>query len=65
MIELKNISKNFAKFQALKDINLTCEKGQCIALIGPNGSGKTTVRRHDRDRGRCRDRLHAANRTIS
>ena len=43
MIELKNISKNFAKFQALKDINLTCEKEQCIALIGPNGSGKTTL----------------------
>jgi len=43
MIELKNISKNFAKFQALNDINLFCEKGQCIALIGPNGSGKTTL----------------------
>jgi Cu-processing system ATP-binding protein len=22
---------------------LSCEKGQCIALIGPNGSGKTTL----------------------
>ncbi len=43
MIEIKNISKSFGKFQALNDITITCEKGQCIALIGPNGSGKTTL----------------------
>jgi Cu-processing system ATP-binding protein len=27
----------------LKDINLSCKKGECIALIGPNGCGKTTL----------------------
>ena len=43
MIQLKNISKSFGKFQALNDITLSCGKGQCIALIGPNGSGKTTL----------------------
>lgn len=43
MIEIKNISKSFGKFHALNEINLSCSRGQCIALIGPNGSGKTTL----------------------
>jgi Cu-processing system ATP-binding protein len=43
MIEIKNVSKNFGKLEVLKNINLTCAPGQCIALIGPNGCGKTTL----------------------
>lgn len=43
MISVKNISKRFGKFQALDDISFECERGQCIALIGSNGSGKTTI----------------------
>jgi Cu-processing system ATP-binding protein len=43
MIEITNLSKNFGKLQVLQDINLTCNKGECIALIGPNGCGKTTL----------------------
>ncbi|REA63082.1 ABC transporter ATP-binding protein [Dyadobacter luteus] len=43
MISVKNISKRFGKFQALDDISFQCERGQCIALIGSNGSGKTTI----------------------
>jgi Cu-processing system ATP-binding protein len=43
MIEIKNIHKKFGKFEALQDVNLTFEKGECIALIGPNGCGKTTL----------------------
>lgn len=43
MIEIKDISKNFGKLWALKNVNLTCDRGQCIALIGPNGCGKTTL----------------------
>ncbi|MDP4147963.1 MAG: ABC transporter ATP-binding protein [Bacteroidota bacterium] len=42
MINAAHVSKKFGKLQALRDINLTCSKGQSIALIGPNGSGKTT-----------------------
>ena len=42
MIVAKNVTKKFGKFYALNDVTITCNKGECIALIGPNGSGKTT-----------------------
>jgi Cu-processing system ATP-binding protein len=43
MIEIKNIYKKFGKLEVLNDINLSFQKGECIALIGPNGCGKTTL----------------------
>lgn len=43
MIQINNITKRFGKFTALDDVSIHCEKGQCIALVGPNGSGKTTL----------------------
>ncbi len=43
MIEIKEISKKFGKLEVLKNVNLTCSRGECIALIGPNGCGKTTL----------------------
>ncbi len=43
MIEIKNINKKFGKLEVLNDVNLTFNKGECIALIGPNGCGKTTL----------------------
>jgi Cu-processing system ATP-binding protein len=42
MIIASNVSKKFGRLKALNNISLTCNKGECIALIGPNGSGKTT-----------------------
>jgi Cu-processing system ATP-binding protein len=42
MIIASNVSKNFGKLKALDDVSVTCNKGECIALIGPNGCGKTT-----------------------
>ncbi|QEC65771.1 ABC transporter ATP-binding protein [Panacibacter ginsenosidivorans] len=42
MIIANNVNKSFGKLQVLKDVSVNCEEGQCIALIGPNGSGKTT-----------------------
>lgn len=43
MITIRNINKKFGKLSVLNDINLSFKKGQCIALIGPNGCGKTTL----------------------
>lgn len=43
MIEIKNIYKKFGKLEVLNNVNLSFKKGECIALIGPNGCGKTTL----------------------
>lgn len=43
MIEISNLYKNFGKLEVLNNINLSFNKGECIALIGPNGCGKTTL----------------------
>lgn len=43
MIEVVNLHKKFGKFTALSHINLVLEAGQCVALVGPNGCGKTTL----------------------
>ncbi len=42
MIIASNVSKKFGRLRVLNNISVTCNKGECIALIGPNGSGKTT-----------------------
>lgn len=42
MISLKKINKNFGKLRALTDVNLDMAIGKSYALVGPNGSGKTT-----------------------
>ena len=43
LLTIKNISKSYDGHQVLNDISLTVEKGDKIALIGPNGIGKTTL----------------------
>lgn len=45
MIEFHDVNKYFGKFQALKNINLTIDRGQVVTIIGPSGSGKSTVLR--------------------
>lgn len=45
MIEFKNVEKYYGDFHALKNINLTFEKGQVVVVIGPSGSGKSTMLR--------------------
>ncbi|MBQ0013683.1 MAG: ABC transporter ATP-binding protein [Proteobacteria bacterium] len=43
-IEFKNVSFHYTKgIPVLKDINLTVNKGETIALVGNSGGGKTTV----------------------
>jgi branched-chain amino acid transport system ATP-binding protein len=43
MLELIRVDRFFGHFQALKQINLKVEEGEFRGLIGPNGSGKTTI----------------------
>ena len=43
MIEVKKLTKKFGKFTALDDLNLSFTNSKSIALIGPNGCGKTTL----------------------
>jgi branched-chain amino acid transport system ATP-binding protein len=43
VIETRDLSKEFAGFTAVQDVNLKVRRGSIHALIGPNGAGKTTV----------------------
>ena len=43
LIECKNLCKNYKDKSALKDVNVTFEKGKIYGLIGRNGAGKTTL----------------------
>lgn len=43
MIVAKNITKTFGRLRALDNMSVSFSKGECIALLGPNGCGKTTL----------------------
>ena len=45
MLEIKNLSKSFGNQQVLDHISLKIEKGKVIAVIGPSGTGKSTLLR--------------------
>lgn len=43
IIELKGVSYSFADKKLIDDIDLTFKVGEIVALVGDNGSGKTTI----------------------
>ena len=45
MLEIKNLSKSFHENKVLDHINLKIEKGDVVGIIGPSGTGKSTLLR--------------------
>ncbi len=43
MIQVEHVVKQYGKFTAVNDISFTVKEGEVFALLGPNGSGKTTT----------------------
>ena len=43
IVSIKNVSKFFGEFQALKDVSLDVQLGERIVVCGPSGSGKSTL----------------------
>jgi branched-chain amino acid transport system ATP-binding protein len=45
VLELRSVSASYGPFRALFDVSLTVGVGEAVALVGSNGTGKTTVAR--------------------
>ena len=43
MISLKNITKNFGGFEAVKNLSIEITEGEIYGLLGSNGAGKSTT----------------------
>ena len=43
MIEVKNLTKAYGNFVAVKDVSFKAENGSILGFLGPNGAGKTTL----------------------
>src|SRR5512137_1721140 len=45
MIEVKNLTKLYGNFLAIKGVSFKAERGSILGFLGPNGAGKTTTMR--------------------
>ena len=43
LLRLEHVQKNYGKTEALSGVNLDIQLGRIVGLLGPNGSGKTTI----------------------
>ncbi|WP_040205529.1 ABC transporter ATP-binding protein [Neobacillus jeddahensis] len=43
MLTVQDLQKSFGKFEAVKGVSFTVEKGESFGLLGPNGAGKSTM----------------------
>ena len=43
MIRLKNITKSFGGFEAVKNLSIEITEGEIYGLLGSNGAGKSTT----------------------
>jgi len=43
LVVVQNVQKHYGDFQALRDIDLTVNRGEVVVVIGPSGSGKSTL----------------------
>ncbi len=43
MIEVKQLTKKYGSFTAVKDISFSVAKGEIVGFLGPNGAGKSTT----------------------
>lgn len=45
MLEIKGLRKSFGELEVLKGIDICAERGEVVAIIGPSGTGKSTLLR--------------------
>ncbi len=43
MIEVRNINKSFGQLHVLRNVSLSIDRSEVVAIVGPSGAGKTTL----------------------